>query len=67
MARVTCEILYTQEENDDGYSQDCVYATCSKCGHETMSWGDSESSVKRCMVLMREECPAEEENFYVED
>lgn len=67
MARILCEILHTEEENDNGYLTDCVYATCSKCGHETMSWGDSEASIKRCLVLMREECPEEEENFYDEE
>lgn len=44
-----------------------VCATCSECDHETESFGTSDRSIKRCLVLMREECPLGEENFYVEE
>jgi hypothetical protein len=40
-------------------------ASCSRCGHETESFGSSERSIERCLALMREECPAGEMNFYV--
>ena len=65
--RVVCEINYEQDTNDFGREADCVRAICSRCGHETTSWGDSDSSVKRCLVVMREECPNNEKNFYVSD
>lgn len=42
-------------------------ATCSRCGHQTESYGDGEASELRCLVLMREECPNGESNFYVAD
>jgi len=42
-----------------------VSAKCSKCGHETESFGTEEKSYKRCLALMREECPQDENNFYV--
>lgn len=64
--RVECEIFDTVLENDDGVQIDSVCATCTRCDHETESFGTSEASVKRCLVLMREECPNSEENFYVE-
>jgi hypothetical protein len=42
-----------------------IQATCQRCGHETQSFGTSEKSVKRCLVLLRKECRNEESNFYV--
>lgn len=65
--RVRCEIEETELENDDGRMIDGVTATCSRCGHETESFGTSERSVARCLVLMREECGNQENNFYVAD
>ncbi len=44
-----------------------VAVTCGRCGHETESFGTGQPSVRRCLVLMREECPRKEGNFYVED
>jgi len=41
-----------------------VRAVCARCGHETESYGVEEGSVKRCMAVMREECPKKESNFY---
>ncbi len=67
MARIKCEIIYDSETNDYGTDSPCVRAICSKCGHETMSFGDSEASALRCLALMREECPEGENNFYAED
>jgi hypothetical protein len=42
-----------------------VIVTCSQCGHQTESYGTGDSSIKRCLALMREECPEGEENYYV--
>ena len=67
MAVVKCDIDESSELNDYGTETDCVIATCSKCGHEVMSYGVSEESKKRCLAVMREECPRGENNFYVED
>lgn len=63
--RVKCEIAEITLENDDGIEVDSVCATCSKCDHVEESFGTSEKSVKRCLVLMRENCELEEDNFYV--
>jgi hypothetical protein len=62
---VVCEIDETELENDEGYPVDGVVATCTKCGHETESFGTEAGSVRRCLALMREECPRGECNYYV--
>lgn len=64
MARVPCYITQGTEENESGYEVTCTYAECSKCGQETMSFGDSDESVTRCLAMLREECPRGENNFY---
>ena len=64
--RVECEIDYTELEGDHGMV-DGVTATCNQCGHCTESFGQSEASIKRCLALMREECPTQEANYYVEE
>ncbi len=66
MAKVKCFISFDTGENDDGYEVVRTFAVCDKCGHETMSYGDHDGSIKRCLVLMREECPRNESNFYIE-
>lgn len=67
MAQVECEIDFDQQENDNGILVDCTHAYCTECEHETMSIGTGEASVKRCLVLMREECPMGRKNFYVSE
>jgi len=64
--RVEVEIEECSMENERGVMVDGVIATCTRCHHETESFGTTERSVKRCLALMREQCPEEEENFYVE-
>jgi hypothetical protein len=63
--RVECEIEYTELENDDGVPVESVVVTCSRCGHATESFGTTSSSVRRCLVLLREECPKGQSNFYL--
>lgn len=65
MSRVKCQITKATLTNDDGRDVDGVIAYCNRCGHETESFGTSESSIKRCLVLMREECPLTQGNFYI--
>ena len=61
--RVTCTIIETMLQGD--YRKvEGVEATCSRCGHTTESYGIGDASIKRCLVLMREECPENENNFY---
>jgi len=65
--KVECEVNYEEIENEDGRMVDGVTATCSRCGHCEQAYGTSSSSVKRCLVMLRENCPEEEKNFYVSD
>lgn len=67
MARIECEIEETELETETGRTVDGIRATCGKCGHEVESFGTHENSVRRCLVLMREECPEEERNYYLGD
>jgi ribosomal protein S27E len=67
MSEVICEVMETELENDDGRWVDGVVATCGDCGNTTESFGTSERSVRRCLVMMRDECPEGASNFYVAD
>jgi hypothetical protein len=66
LAKIECEIEEVLLENDHGLEIESIRATCSKCGHIVESFGTSGRSVKRCLVLMKEECPEGEENYYVD-
>lgn len=63
--KVECEVDYVELENDDGRDVEGVRVTCGRCGHETESFGTSSASVRRCLVLLREECPESGNHFYV--
>jgi hypothetical protein len=64
--RVECEVDETLLDGD--YTEiEGVTATCLRCGHQTEAFGTSDASVKRCLVTLREECPNDEQNFYVEE
>jgi hypothetical protein len=66
MAKVHCEIEEIYIPNDYGKEIESVEATCSKCGHTTQCYGRYDRSRKRCLILMHDECPNGEDNFYVE-
>jgi hypothetical protein len=64
VSEVECEITEVDLDSEDGERQiPGIMATC-ECGHTTESYGTSESSVLRCLALMREECPDGGNNFY---
>lgn len=63
--KVECEVEETELEGDhDADNIPGVCVTCNRCGHETISYGTGEASVRRCLALLREECPNGESNFY---
>jgi hypothetical protein len=37
---------------------------CTRCGHVTESFGQHQRSLRRCLALLREECPKGEQNHY---
>lgn len=65
MAEIECELDYVTLENDRGNEVDGVRVTCPECGHETESYGTGAASVRRCLALLREECPEGKKNFYI--
>lgn len=67
MPRIPCEVVY-EDVTQDGVTRPGVTATCSECEHQTCSFGQGDGSVKRCFVLMRQECPeGREDHFYVDE
>lgn len=51
------EVDYTEAENDDGRTQDCVFATCQASGDQAGPvWGHGENSVLRVLATLTEEC-----------
>jgi hypothetical protein len=63
--RVRCEVQEDELQGDHGHTVLGVRVSCGRCSHETESFGTEEVSVRRCLVLLREECPKGEHNFYV--
>jgi hypothetical protein len=64
MRRVECDVEEIELEGEFT-TVPGVQATCRRCGAETESFGTSERSVRRCFVLLREQCPRGEDNYYV--
>jgi len=65
--RVEAVISEVDVEMPDGNTVAGVCAACTRCDHITESGGTSEASIRRCLALLRESCPAGESNFYVEE
>jgi hypothetical protein len=61
--KVQCYIDEIELEGDHGAVLS-TKATCSKCDHTTESYGTGGASIRRCLAIMREECPHNEENYY---
>jgi hypothetical protein len=64
--KVKCTIDEIELEGDHG-EVPSVKVTCSRCDHVVESYGTSSASIRRCLALMREECPYKESNFYTAD
>lgn len=65
MAKVRCETEEVDLPNEHGGTTPGIQVCCGRCGHTTESFGTGEKSVKRCLALLREECPEGETNYYV--
>jgi len=64
--RVLCDIEEVYLENDQGIEVEGIRAICGRCGHEADSFGTSDRSINRCLLLLRETYPERESNFYVD-
>lgn len=65
MARVECTVEEVDVTNDSGREIPGICVACGRCDHKVEVFGRSESSEKRGLVMLREQCPEEEQNFYV--
>jgi hypothetical protein len=61
--KVTTTIAYVDLDGDHG-SVEGVEVTCDRCGHSEESFGTGDASLKRCALLLRENCPRNEKNYY---
>lgn len=65
--RVTANVAYVMLPSEKAMRDlPGVRATCSRCGHTTESFGEDSGSVKRCLAMLNEECPKDENNYYVD-
>ncbi len=67
MAEIECMVEEVEVENEESRLVPGVMATCSECDHSVESYGTGGASVRRCLAVMRDECPRGENNFYVEE
>ena len=63
MAKVRAEVDEIEIEGDYA-TVPSVSVTCSKCGHRVEVFGTSDASRRRGAVMLKEECPEGESNFY---
>lgn len=66
MAKVTTSTSYVDLDGDHG-SVEGIEVTCDRCGHSEESFGTSSASLRRCAVLLGQNCPRGENNFYEVD
>lgn len=64
--KVECEIEEVELDGDYATVPGLCVA-CSRCGHEVEVYGTSARSIRRALVMLREECPEGESNFYCAD
>ena len=61
--RVDVEIDQADVEGDDGQVEG-LCLVCARCGHEVKVAGTTGASARRGAIMLREECPKGESNFY---
>jgi len=57
--RIACHVAEVDVEDVPG-----VVATCTIYRHEVESFGQTGASVRRCLAVMRAECPRGRSNLY---
>jgi hypothetical protein len=61
---VSCDVATVEVEG--GYARiDGLEVTCTRCRHCVEVFGTSGASARAAAVLLREECPKGEHNYYV--
>lgn len=64
MAEVMVKVSSVMLTNDSGREIPGIEVTCPRCGHTVECFGRSDRSVKRSCILLKEECPRGETNWY---
>ena len=65
--RVKVRVEEIELDGDDSeYPVPSVEVTCTRCKHSVQVFGTSEASIKRGCLMLREECPEGESNFYAD-
>jgi len=64
MARIKATADEVELEGDYGMVAG-LEVTCAKCGHTVEVFGTSDASERRGGVMLAEDCPRNERNFYV--
>lgn len=65
MAKVKFGICEADLDGDYG-TVEGYEVECERCGHCVEVFGTSEASIARAAVMLRDECPRGENNFYEE-
>ena len=63
--RVEVSVEEIQLRGDHGGVVPGLCLRCDRCDHEVEVFGTSDRSVRRGLVMLRDECPRDESNFYV--
>ena len=61
--RITVDIDQEEVEGDYGYVEG-LRLTCGRCGHDVTVFGTTDRSAQRGAIMLREECPKGENNYY---
>jgi len=64
--RVAVDIDNADVEGEYGLV-DGICLTCERCGHSVEVAGTSDRSARRGAIMLREECPENEDNYYEVD
>ena len=64
MSAVTVNVEETTLAGDYGVDVAGIEVTCTRCEHVVEVFGTGDASVKRGCVMLRDECPRHENNFY---
>ena len=52
-------------ETIEGSEVEGITVSCDRCDHSVEVFGTSDASEKRGCVMLREDCPRDEKNFYM--
>lgn len=62
---VDCKVTVVKSAEDPRYVG--VMVSCSRCKQFYEADGTSDRSVRRCLAMLREDCPNGERNWYADD